>query len=88
MKILVSNDDGIYARGLWALVKELKGVGDVVVVAPDRQQSAAGTSVTLHYPLRVKKVKPRLSGTLLNINLPPSSRSFVPRMSERALIAT
>ncbi|MBT9159898.1 MAG: 5'/3'-nucleotidase SurE [Dehalococcoidia bacterium] len=62
MKILVSNDDGIYARGLWALVKELKEVGEVIVVAPDRQQSAVGTSVTLHYPLRVKKVKPRLSG--------------------------
>jgi len=62
LKILVSNDDGIYARGLWALVRELKGVGEVIVVAPDREQSAVGTSVTLHYPLRVKKVKPRLSG--------------------------
>jgi 5'-nucleotidase len=62
LKILVSNDDGIYARGLWALVRELKGVGEVIVVAPDRQQSAVGTSITLHYPLRVKKVRPRLSG--------------------------
>ncbi|MCL0076535.1 5'/3'-nucleotidase SurE [Dehalococcoidia bacterium] len=62
MKILVSNDDGIYARGLWALVRALKGVGEVIVVAPDREQSAVGTSVTLHYPLRVKKAKSRLSG--------------------------
>ena len=62
MKILVTNDDGIYAKGLWALVKAIKEVGEVLVVAPDREQSAVGTSVTLHQPLRVKKVKPRISG--------------------------
>ena len=62
MKILVSNDDGIQARGLWALVRALKEVSEVTVVAPDREQSAVGTSVTLHAPLRVKKAKSRVSG--------------------------
>jgi 5'-nucleotidase len=60
-KILVTNDDGIYARGLWALVTELKKISEVIVVAPDREQSAIGTALTLHHPLRVQKVKPEIS---------------------------
>ncbi len=62
MKILVTNDDGIYAAGLWALAGELKKVGEVVVVAPDREQSAIGTAVTLHQPLRLTEIKPPLAG--------------------------
>ena len=58
MRILVSNDDGIFAQGLWLLVKELRKIAQVVVVAPDREQSAIGTAVTLHQPLRVQKVMP------------------------------
>ena len=58
MKILVTNDDGIFAEGLWTLVKELKNVARVTVVAPDREQSAAGTAVTLWQPLRIRKVNP------------------------------
>jgi len=42
MKILITNDDGMFAPGLWALVKELKSIAQVVVVAPDREQSAIG----------------------------------------------
>lgn len=56
MKILVSNDDGIHAAGLWALAKELREVGAVTIVAPDRDQSGVGTSVTLHHPLRLSVV--------------------------------
>ncbi|MFC1928974.1 5'/3'-nucleotidase SurE [Chloroflexota bacterium] len=58
MKILVTNDDGIHADGLWILAKELKSIAQVVVAAPDREQSAIGTAVTLSHPLRVQKVKP------------------------------
>ena len=58
MKILVTNDDGIFAQGLWILVKELKNIAQVVVVAPDREQSATGTAVTLCQPLRAQKVSP------------------------------
>lgn len=62
MKILVSNDDGVLAQGLWALVRELQTVGEVVVSAPDREQSAVGTAVTLRAPLRAHKVVPMLPG--------------------------
>jgi 5'-nucleotidase len=58
MKILVTNDDGIFAEGLWTLVKELRNIAQIIVAAPDREQSAAGTAVTLWQPLRVRKVKP------------------------------
>jgi 5'-nucleotidase len=57
LKILVTNDDGFLARGMWLLVKGLREVAEVVVVAPDREQSAVGSSVTLHHPLRARKVK-------------------------------
>ncbi|MDD5094729.1 MAG: 5'/3'-nucleotidase SurE [Dehalococcoidia bacterium] len=60
MKILVANDDGIQADGLWVLVDALRQVSEVVVVAPDREQSAVGTSVTLHHPLRMKKIESRI----------------------------
>ena len=56
--ILISNDDGIFAPGLWALARELQKIDRVVAVAPDREQSATGTSITLRQPLRVRKVSP------------------------------
>ena len=56
MKILVTNDDGILADGLWKLVKELKKNAQVVVVAPEEEQSAVGTAVTLRQPLTVQKL--------------------------------
>ena len=56
MRILVTNDDGIFADGLWALVKGLKSIAQVIVVAPIKEQSAVGTAVTLSQPLRVQKV--------------------------------
>ena len=58
MKILVTNDDGIFADGLWVLVKELSSIAQVIVVAPDREQSAIGTAVTLHQPLRIQRMNP------------------------------
>jgi 5'-nucleotidase len=58
MEILVTNDDGIFAPGLWRLARELKQSARIVVVAPDREQSGLGTAVTLRHPLRVQKVKP------------------------------
>ncbi|MFC1944889.1 5'/3'-nucleotidase SurE [Chloroflexota bacterium] len=62
MKILLSNDDGIRAPGLWALAEGLKGTGEVVVVAPDRDQSGVGTSVTLHHPLRMRRARSLAEG--------------------------
>lgn len=56
MKILVSNDDGILANGIKALIESISPCHDVYVVAPDRERSAAGHSLTLHTPLRVEEV--------------------------------
>ncbi len=56
MRILLTNDDGIYAPGLRALRKELQTLGDVIVVAPATEQSAAGHSVTLATPLLITEV--------------------------------
>jgi 5'-nucleotidase len=52
LHILVSNDDGIDAPGIFALTQELKKVARVTVVAPDKQQSAVGHAITMNYPLR------------------------------------
>ncbi len=58
MKIILTNDDGIWAPGLHSLEKALRSAGhDVHVVAPRSQQSAVGHAVTLSSPLRIKKVK-------------------------------
>jgi len=57
MRVLVTNDDGVFADEMWALVRELKNIAEVVVVAPDREQSAIGTAVTLTQPLRVRAAR-------------------------------
>ena len=57
--ILVTNDDGIHAQGLHALADALVPLGDVFIIAPDREQSAVGHALTLHRPLRVDKVGER-----------------------------
>lgn len=58
MKILISNDDGIAANGIRVLTKSLSEEHDVYVIAPDRERSAAGHSLTLHTPLRVEELDP------------------------------
>ncbi|CAN5866013.1 5'/3'-nucleotidase SurE [soil metagenome] len=55
MLLLVTNDDGYLALGLRALARALDPLGEVVVVAPDREQSATSHSLTLHHPLRVRQ---------------------------------
>lgn len=56
MHILVTNDDGVSAPGLLALVQEMRKLGQVTVLAPDHNWSASGHVKTLHRPLRVKEV--------------------------------
>ena len=53
MRILVSNDDGYRAPGIQALARSLSTLGEVTVVAPDRNRSGASNSLTLDDPLRV-----------------------------------
>jgi len=62
MKILVTNDDGIYADSLWTLVEELKKIADVYVVAPDCERSAIGTAVSLFRPMHVQDFKSPVAG--------------------------
>lgn len=59
MHILVTNDDGIHSPGLAALVQALSAVGQVWVVAPDRERTAVAHAVTLHKPLRLHRLAPR-----------------------------
>ncbi len=56
--VLVSNDDGFFSPGLRALRDALRGWADVVVVAPETEQSATSHSLTLHRPLRTRAVEP------------------------------
>ena len=58
-RILVSNDDGYFSEGLQALVEAVSPLGEVWVVAPDREQSAASHAISLHRPLRIKEVRTR-----------------------------
>lgn len=58
--ILVTNDDGVYSEGITMLSKALRFLGDVYVVAPEREQSAVGHALTLHRPLKSKKASNRV----------------------------
>jgi 5'-nucleotidase len=58
MRILVSNDDGIYADGIWILARQLSKIAQVIIAAPDREQSAVGTAVSLRKPIRVQQIIP------------------------------
>ncbi|MFZ5965800.1 MAG: 5'/3'-nucleotidase SurE [Bacillota bacterium] len=57
MKILVTNDDGVFAEGIYKLAVALSTIGNVTVVAPDRQRSATGHAITMHDPIRAEKVR-------------------------------
>jgi len=55
--ILVTNDDGIDSPGIFALAEAMKNIGEVVVAAPDRQQSAVGHALTVAQPLRITRFR-------------------------------
>src|ERR1700740_1892425 len=57
--ILVTNDDGVHATGIKALAAGLAPLGEVHVVAPDREVSACAQSLTLKHPLRAERVDER-----------------------------
>ena len=58
MKILVTNDDGVNAPGLWKMAGALKDLGEVVVAAPDRDQSGIGTAMTLLEVVKSREITP------------------------------
>jgi len=59
LRILVSNDDGISSDGIEVLTNSLSEIGDVVVVAPQTEQSAVGHAITMQNPVRVNKFNRR-----------------------------
>jgi 5'-nucleotidase len=66
MELLISNDDGIEATGIRVLADSMRGVGEVTVVAPEKNHSGASNSLTLDSPIRIKEVGDkvfRVSGT-------------------------
>lgn len=60
VRILVTNDDGIASPGIHAVAAALADLGEVWIVAPDRERTAVGHAVTLHKPLRMTKMGPRV----------------------------
>ena len=56
-KILVTNDDGIFAPGIYALWEAMQEIGDVTIVAPDSEKSAVGHAITITDPIRVEKIQ-------------------------------
>jgi 5'-nucleotidase len=66
MEILISNDDGIEARGLRILAERMRSLGEITIVAPDKNRSGASNSLTLDSPIRIKQLDERtyrVSGT-------------------------
>jgi len=66
MRVLVSNDDGVDAPGILVLARRLSIVGEVTVVAPDRDRSGASNSLTLDQPIRITRLddgRYRVAGT-------------------------
>ncbi len=57
MRVLITNDDGIHARGIQALAKEISKNHEVIIVAPREQKSASSHSISIHEPIRVKEEK-------------------------------
>ncbi len=57
MKILLSNDDGVYARGLSVLADHIRELSAIIIVAPDRNRSGASNSLTLDSPIRIKTIE-------------------------------
>lgn len=63
MRILIANDDGIESPGILALAEAVRPLGEVTVVAPHRERSTSGHSLTLHKPLRISSPRPGFYAT-------------------------
>jgi 5'-nucleotidase len=54
--ILVTNDDGVHAKGIYHLWNSLRGVGDLIVVSPEKEQSSVSLSITVRHPLHLEQI--------------------------------
>ena len=64
MNILVTNDDGIDSRGLWALAKAMSRVGQVTIIAPDKERSGVGSCLSFRSDINIKEVASSIPGIL------------------------
>lgn len=62
MRILLTNDDGVHSSGLLAAAKALKPLGEVIIVAPDREQSGVGSAISMSKPISMTEITPILDG--------------------------
>lgn len=62
MNIVVTNDDGLHTPGIWTLARALCAVGNVTVVAPDREQSGVGMGISFTRPVKVEEMISRIEG--------------------------
>jgi len=62
MNILVTNDDGIDSSGLWALAKAMSRVGNVTIIAPDKERSGVGSGLSLHNGISITEVPSSITG--------------------------
>ncbi|MCL5036461.1 MAG: 5'/3'-nucleotidase SurE [Chloroflexi bacterium] len=77
MRILVTNDDGIHSEGLDFLIDELKKIADVTVIAPDRERSATGHSLTFFKPVRLVKIDDKNGGEMFACSGTPTDCVFI-----------
>ena len=64
MRILLTNDDGLESPGLWHAARTMASLGDVVISAPDREQSGNSSAISLNRPLRVEKVRSKVPNVI------------------------
>ena len=62
MNILVTNDDGINSKGLWALAKAMSRVGQVFVIAPDKERSGVGSCLSFRSDINIEEVLSSIPG--------------------------
>ena len=77
MRILLTNDDGVDSPGLAALAAELSALGEVTVVAPDREQSAASHSISLGRPLRIAKLDAPAGARRYSVDGTPTDCAYI-----------
>lgn len=88
MYILVTNDDGIHAKGINALARVLEEEHEVIVVAPDEQKSATSHSITIFRPLRIKEEKlPGIKGKAYSVDGTPADcvRIAIDQLAEKKI---
>ena len=68
MKVLITNDDGINARGILALAKEISKKHEIIVVAPREQKSASSHSISIHNPIKIREEKGKIVLNLKEFN--------------------